>query len=274
MATVRKQASTPGAATRERILDAARDLFAEHGVQAVSLRELTSHAGVNLAAIHYHFGSKEALLAELFSRSSQPIVQWRLELLAKVRREPDGRPVLEDVLEAFLRPALSSGRRQNATFVRLRARLALERNEATRRILRDTFDESSQEVIAAIAEALPDLPELELYWRFHFLIGSMFYTMADSGRIQSLSGGKCDPGNVEEVLARLVPIFANVFREGCNAAPVAAPSPLREPTVETNAAGEPSPAKPRKAKLNEAKSGAAKSSAAKPSKTRRPARTS
>jgi len=210
----KNQASPPGALTRDRILEAARELFAEHGVEAVSLRELTGRAGVNLAAIHYHFGSKDALLEELFSRSSQPIVRWRLELLANVRKHEDGRPVLEDVLDAFLRPALSSGRRQNSTFVRLRARLALERTESVRRILSNAFDESSRLTIEAIGKALPDLPRDELYWRFHFLIGTMFYTMADSGRIQALSDGKCDPSHVEESLRRMVAVFANVFRNG------------------------------------------------------------
>lgn len=212
MAPKRSGGSAPGETTRERILDAAGEMFAEHGVEGVSLRGLTGRAGVNLAAIHYHFGSKDALLAELFRRSSRPIVDWRLELLSKVRRDAAGRPVLEDVLEAFLRPALVSGRRQNPTFVHLRARLALERGDAIRRILGEAFDESSRRIIEALAEALPDLPRQELYWRFHFLIGAMFYTMADSGRIQALSDGACDPGGSEETLKRMVATFAGVFR--------------------------------------------------------------
>ena len=210
----RTKESAPGALTRERILEAARAMFAERGVDGVSLRELTAKAGVNLAAIHYHYGSKEALLAELFARSAKPIVKWRLDLLAKARRRPDGRPVLEDVIEAFLRPSLQSGRRQNANFVHLRARLALERDEAVRRILSEAFDASSRTFIEAIAEALPDLPRDELYWRFHFMLGSMAYTMADSGRIQTLSGGECDPSEADQALKRMVSVYCGVFRDG------------------------------------------------------------
>jgi AcrR family transcriptional regulator len=208
--------SHPGLRTREKILDAANKLFAERGVEGVSLRELTLKAGVNIAAVHYHFGSKEGILPELFARSSKSIVKWRLDLLERVRRHPDGRPYLEDVLEAFLRPALQSGRRQNAAFVQLRARLALERDEAKRAVLSRTFDASSKKFIEAIAEALPDLPTIDLYWRFHFLMGSMFYTMADSGRIQSLSGGRCDPSDTEAALRQMVSVFAKVFNEPCS----------------------------------------------------------
>jgi AcrR family transcriptional regulator len=217
--------SPPGALTRERILDAAKEMFAQRGVEAVSLRELTIKAGVNLAAVHYHFGSKEGVLAEVFARSSKSIVKWRLDLLEKVRRHPDGRPYLEDVLEAFLRPSLQAGRRQNADFVQLRARLALERDEAVRRILSQAFDASSRKFIEAIAEALPGLPRQELYWRFHFLIGSMFYTMADSGRIQALSEGECDPSDTEEALRRLVCVFSQVFLDGVAEGMAAGASP-------------------------------------------------
>jgi AcrR family transcriptional regulator len=224
--------SAPGALTRERILDAAREMFAQRGVAGVSLRELTQKAGVNLAAVHYHFGSKEGVLAELFARSSKYIVKWRLDLLEKVRRHPDGRPYLEDVLESFLRPSLQLGRRQNASFVRLRARLALERDDTVRRILSQAFDASSRKFIEAIAEALPELPRAELYWRFHFLIGSMFYTMADSGRIQALSEGECDPSDPEEALRRLISVFSGVFLDGLpkNAAVAAKPRRVRSNT--------------------------------------------
>ena len=211
MAAGKTRESAPGALTRDRILDAAGQMFAERGVEAVSLRELTIKAGVNLAAVHYHFGSKEGVLAEVFARSSKPIVKWRLDLLEKVRRHPDGRPVLEDVLEAFLRPSLQSGRRQDASFVQLRARLALERNDQAKQILSSAFDVSSRKFLDALAHALPDLPRDDLYWRFHFLIGSMFYTMADSGRIQALSGGECDPSDTEEALKRLIAVFSGVF---------------------------------------------------------------
>ncbi len=206
--------AAPGVLTRERILEAAAEMFAERGVEAVSLRELTLRAGVNLAAVNYHFGSKEGVLAEVFLRSSRPIVKWRLELLEKVERDADGRPSLEQLLDGYMRPALHVGRRQNRSFVRLRARLAIERDEMARSLLAECFDESTKRYIDEIALALPGLPKDELYWRFHFMMGSMFYTMAEPGRILGLSDGACDPGQLEEAMRRMIAVFAAVFREG------------------------------------------------------------
>src|SRR3954470_24483153 len=94
----------PAGSTPERILQAAERLFSERGIDAVSLREITTAAGVNSAAAHYHFGSKEAVLEELFAQRARPIAQKREELLGQLKLDRNGRPRLEDVLRAFLRP--------------------------------------------------------------------------------------------------------------------------------------------------------------------------
>src|SRR6476661_10749602 len=83
---------TPGA-TKDRILDAAEALFMEHGFEATSLRALTAAAGVNLAAVNYHFGSKEELFQSVLTRRLDPMNQERIDLLEKVEREAGGRPL-------------------------------------------------------------------------------------------------------------------------------------------------------------------------------------
>ena len=172
-------------------MDASEQLFAEHGWNAVSIRTIVSAAGVNLAALHYYFGSKEQLLSEIFTARAKPIAEERVRLLSEI--DLDHAPSLERILEAFLRPALTIGsdeRFGGRAFVKLRARLATEPEEVSRRILSSAFDESSREFLEALARALPDLPREDLEWRFHFMLGTMFYTMADAGRIQSLTGGR------------------------------------------------------------------------------------
>jgi AcrR family transcriptional regulator len=207
---------------RERILLVAERLFAEHGMSGVGLRAITAEAEVNLASIAYHFGSKEGLLEELFALRAAPIAQERLRLLARCR-EGNKTPALEDILDAFLRPALTLGAQPQfggPAFVKLRARLATEPETLARKILSKAFDQSSKAFIDAIAQALPRLARAEVEWRFHFMLGAMFYTMANSGRIQALTDGRCDPGNVKRALHHMIPFLAAGFRS----APVSAPS--------------------------------------------------
>ena len=91
---------------RKRLMDASEQLFAEHGWNAVSIRTIVTAAGVNLAALHYHFGSKEQLLSEIFAARAKPIAEERMRLLAEINL--DHAPSIERILEAFLRPASQS----------------------------------------------------------------------------------------------------------------------------------------------------------------------
>src|SRR4051812_26133774 len=92
--------------TRSRILDAAEDLFGESGLDRVSIRDITRKANVNLAAIHYHFGSKEDLITAVFERRIVPVNAARLAALGRIEKMAGKRvPTLENILDAFIRPA-------------------------------------------------------------------------------------------------------------------------------------------------------------------------
>jgi AcrR family transcriptional regulator len=215
-------AAAEAPSVRERILEVAERLFAEHGMSGVGLRAITAEAGVNLASIAYHFGSKDGLLEALFAQRAAPIAQERLRLLAQCYENAPS-PTLEDILDAFLRPALVLGVQPQfggPAFVKLRARLAIEPEALSRKILSKAFDLSSKKFIDAIAEALPQQPRAEIEWRFHFMLGAMFYTMGNSGRIQALTNGRVDPGNVKRALHHMIPFLAAGFRS----APVSQPA--------------------------------------------------
>src|ERR1700733_8831581 len=179
---------------RERIIEAAERLFAVSGYDATSFRDLTDAAGVSLSAIHYHFGSKQAVLSEIFARRAALLTSRRTELLEAAHRYSDGRPSLEGILDAFLRPAfeVTHGDR-NDLFNRLRARVSLEQSATTRKIVSRAFDDNDLRFIDELKSALPDLTHEHLHWRFHCLVGAMLYTMSDSGQLEGLSGGKCLP---------------------------------------------------------------------------------
>ena len=203
----------PGLNTPDRILHAAERLFSERGIDAVSLREITSAAGVNSAAAHYHFGSKEAVLEALFALRARPIAQRRLQLLGQLKLDKQGRPKLEDVLRAFLQPALDAlNTADGIAFTMLRARMAFEREEVRRDALGKAFNESSEMALHALAKALPKLAPKELYWRFHFVLGAMVYTMASPGRIESITKGNIDTSDPEAALEHLVRFAAAGLR--------------------------------------------------------------
>ena len=206
--------SAPKPSTRQRLMEASGQLFADHGWKAVSIRAIAAAADVNVAALNYHFGSKEQLLTEIFAALAKPIVEERMRLLAEIERSGET-PPLEAILEAFLRPALAVGSDRQfgrRAFVKLRARLATESEAFSRKILASTFDESSNAFLTALERALPEISRADLESRFHLMLGAMFYTMADPGRIQSLTHGRCDPSRIEDALRHTIPFLAAGFR--------------------------------------------------------------
>lgn len=174
----------PTFSTRERILGVAETLFARHGFAGASLRQVTAAAKVNLAAVNYHFGSKESLIEEVFRRRLDELNRHRLAALAAVVVNPDHR--LEEVLDAFIRPALeqSMDNAGGAAFVRVLARAYAEHDERLRKFLSDNYGHVLREFATAFAPLLPHLDKDELYWRLDIVAGALTYAMADFGMIK------------------------------------------------------------------------------------------
>ena len=170
--------------TRERILGVAETLFARHGFAGASLRQVTAAANVNLAAVNYHFGAKESLIEEVFRRRLDELNRHRLSALAEAGAKSD--PTLEDVLDAFVRPALeqSMDSAGGAAFVRVLARADAEHDERLRKFLSDNYGHVLREFAAAFARLLPHLDKEELYWRLDIVAGALTYAMADFGMIK------------------------------------------------------------------------------------------
>jgi AcrR family transcriptional regulator len=162
--------------TTDRILDTAERLFAERGYGATSLRSIIAAAGVNLAAVHYYFRSKEALLDAVLTRRLEPVNRERLALLEECERAAGGGvPALEGVLAALIGPpmrlALDPGR---AVFMKLMGRIHAEADVV---LIRKHFGEVIERFMKALARALPELPPEELQCRAFFCIGIMAHTM-------------------------------------------------------------------------------------------------
>jgi AcrR family transcriptional regulator len=198
------------AGTRESLLDAAESLFSERGIQAGSLRAITERAGANLAAVHYHFGSKQGLVGAVFSRRLAPLNAERLRRLEASDAAGGG---VEEVLHAFLAPALDMAREaSHGAFGRLMGRAFMEPDDETREILIEQFSEVFHRFTAAFARLLPELPEREIVWRFHFVAGALGHTVACGQLIERFSAGRCPMGGAEGAADHLVTFLAAGLR--------------------------------------------------------------
>ena len=170
--------------TKDRILSAAEELFAQHGFAGTSLRQVTSQADVNIAAVNYHFGSKENLVNEVFRRRMDEMTADRMARLETARRDYPGD--LEALLAAFVEPALAMAQDRNGggAFVRVIARAYAEKNDGLRKFLSDHYGHVLREFGKSIAACVPELSKEELYWRLDFLAGALTYAMADFGLIK------------------------------------------------------------------------------------------
>ena len=174
--------------TKDRILHAAEELFAAQGFATTSLRQVTSRADVNIAAVNYHFGSKENLVNEVFRRRMDEMSRQRLGQLEQASKDRPGE--LEAVLAAFVEPALAMAQDRNGggAFVRVIARAYAEKNDGLRRFLSEQYGHVLREFAKAISACMPGLSKEELYWRLDFLAGALTYAMADFGLIKRPPG--------------------------------------------------------------------------------------
>ena len=169
--------------TKDRILGAAEVLFALRGFDGASLRQLTTAAGVNLAAVNYHFGSKEKLVEQVFRRRLDALNARRMDALALIQGQPE--TTLEDVLAAYIRPALELSHDDNgALFMRVLARAFAEHDDRLRQFLSENYGHVMRQFTAEFARLLPQLGKRELYWRIDLVTGALTHAMSGFGMIQ------------------------------------------------------------------------------------------
>src|SRR4051794_4477231 len=193
--------------TKELILDTAERLFAKRSYSSVSLREITAEAGVNLAAVNYHFGSKDALLLEVFKRRATALNRERLHLLREAEdRAGDGPAPLRDILHALLCPPIRWTQQPGSVqsvFIQFMGRVRTD-DTPEMRALMDKDVRHLQPFVRSLSCALPGLPQEEVYWRLHFTLALMHYTITDLRRLEAVSGGICDLGDTDALIARLI----------------------------------------------------------------------
>jgi AcrR family transcriptional regulator len=208
-------------ATKDRILDAAEKLFAADGLARTSLRAITAEAGVNVAAVHYHFGSKEELLAAVFERHVAPVNRARLAWLDRLETGSAGPgPAIESLLEAFLAPVIRKGNgagTPEADLAQLFGRLWAEREDFVERLVREQFGEVARRFTAAFARALPGLEPHDLAWRVHFTIGVLTHLALGGHRFGVAPELQVEAADDAQAVQRAVTFLAAGFRSGAGA---------------------------------------------------------
>jgi AcrR family transcriptional regulator len=210
--------------TKSRILDAAEELFMEHGFEATSLRLITTAANVNLAAANYHFGSKEELFQAVFTRRLDPMNRDRLTLLAAYEAAAEANPktqalTCEKIISAMFIPALKLARdheQGGKNFLRLLGRAYADPAPFIREFLSNQYAEMLSRFRAAFGRALPHIPREELSWRLHFVMGALSFTLAGTDVLKMIAlyqmRQPSDVGNDELLLKRLAPFLAAGLR--------------------------------------------------------------
>ncbi len=211
--------SQPDTATR--ILDAAEQLFAAQGFAQTSLRQITATAGVNLAAVNYHFGSKQALVLAVFTRFLDPFCATLALRMQQQSCSPQGQGG-PDALAALLRMLISTmlelppRRGQDlALFMRLLALAFGENQSELREALRERYAELSADALQRIASALPALTPLELFWRVHFALGALTFSLSGLPALRGIADQ--DFGvttSTAQVLDLLMPFLLAGLRAG------------------------------------------------------------
>ena len=189
--------------TRTRILDAAEELFMQHGFEGTSMRLLTAKAGANLAAVNYHFGSKDALIEALFRRRLDPMNAARIAELERLEKEAGAKApskeaahgVLapEQIIRAFVGASLrmiEDAKSGGRNFIRLLGRTYTDPQKPIRALIGQLYAPAMGRFKAAFARALPQMPSEELVWRMHFMFGTLAYTLAATDTVQLIAGCK------------------------------------------------------------------------------------
>jgi len=207
--------------TRERILDAGERLFMAHGYEGTSMRQITGEAGVNLAAVNYHFGSKESLMQEVFRRRLDWLNEERMRVLNEMEAEAVGKALKpSQIVDGFFGTLLRMAGDENRggmVFLRLLGRTLTEPSEFIRAFLAHEYQAVMDRYKEALFRALPEVPKAEIVWRFHFMLGATSYAIAGTDALRLVTDWQIEDEDSTDRLDRLVPRLMSFLLGGLRA---------------------------------------------------------
>ena len=207
--------------TRERILDAGERLFMAHGYEGTSMRLITSEAAVNLAAVNYHFGSKESLIQEVFRRRLDWLNEERMRVLVEMEDAAAGNPLKpSQIVDGFFGTLLRMAddeERGGVTFLRLLGRTLTEPSEFIRTFLAHEYATVMERYKEAFFKAMPDVPKAEIVWRFHFMLGATSYAITGTDALRLVTDWQIEEADAVDRIDRLVPRLMSFLMGGLRA---------------------------------------------------------
>ena len=204
--------------TKERLLDAAEELFAIDGFSAVTVRQITKKADADISLVYYHFKSKRELFEAVLMRRAKYLNELRLNQLEIIERmHSDVTPTLEEIINAFIYPLLQKLSEDHEEWKHYFSLIAMVNNSPSwgGEMMTKYFDPLVLRFLKAIRRALPNCKEEDLFWSYHFLSGALTFTFAETGRIDNLSDGLCKSSDMQSIIERLPKFIAAGFQALC-----------------------------------------------------------
>jgi AcrR family transcriptional regulator len=214
----------PQSESKRRLLDAAEQLFADRGFESVSVRDVTQLAKANVAAVNYHFGSREGMVALVVTRYITPVNEERLIRLDALERKWPGKVVpIEEVIDAFVRPLVSMVQKSDLSerlFCKLMGRIFSLQGEGMPPVVEEQIRNLSDRFTRALGKSLPTVSPEELVWRTHFLVGAMIHMLLNQEMLHRMTNGSSGTPTMEATLSRFIRFAAAGLREGVELEPV------------------------------------------------------
>ena len=200
--------------TKTRILDAAEKLFAERGFSETSLRLITSKAEVNLASVNYHFGSKKELIRAVMARYLDVFMPIASAIIVKLQSSNNGAS-LNDIFSSLVEPLLDLNQLRTKgtnTFLQLLGRGYIESQDHLRWFINTHYGEHLTQFVKAVADSVPHIPPAEMFWRLHFTLGTVVFTIASADELTEIAAANFNEhNNIESVIRKVIPYLSAGF---------------------------------------------------------------
>ena len=207
--------NSPPNPTRDAIAEAAARLFAEHGVEKTSVRQIVEHAGISLGTVNFHFGSKLGLVHEVFERLAREVCESRHAEYDALEKAANGRPVALDALfRALIRPYVEGDEQRRRLVIYILQQLKLARQDFARESVAKHFDRLAIRTVRLIRQARPDLAEDEVWWRYTLGLGATLSVVSDCGpdnRLRRLSHRVADAADRKRLVEEAVAFWVRGF---------------------------------------------------------------